>query len=162
MPSASTQVSSRLTLSLGVKYFDGKSSDVLRQTEEFVTGSYAGLVKLREEFAPGSYVELRRCEVPSGWSNDPGRLVLYFTGEVDNMKTELKADYNIPNARPILNDRMYTYLLDGGDGKFYWWNGVSDDVGRIEEPNNLQEILVTLHYKGLSGIKYTLLTDLTE
>ena len=118
---------------------------MLRQT--------AGLIKLREEFAPGSYVELRRCEVPSGWTNDPECLDLsYFT-------PKLKAYYNIPNARPILNDMMYTYLLDGGDGKFYWWNVVSGSVGRIEEPNNLREILVTLHDEGLSGIKYTLLTE---
>jgi len=125
---------------------------VLRQT--------AGLIKLREEFAPGSYVELKRCEVPRGWTNDPESLGLYyFTGKINNMKTELKAEYNIPNARPILNDTMYTYLLDGGDGKFYWWNDVSGSVGRIEEPNNLREILVTLHDEGLSGIKYTLLTE---
>jgi hypothetical protein len=55
---SSTQVGSRLTPSLGVKY-NGKSSDILGQTEEF---------------APGSYVELRTCEVPSGWTNHPGYL----------------------------------------------------------------------------------------
>jgi hypothetical protein len=126
---------------------------VLRQT---APNSYVGLINLREEkeFAPGSYVELRRCEVPSGWTNNPGCLSLsYFT-------PELKADYDLPNARPILSDRMYTYLFDGGDGKFYWWNVVSGSVGRIEEPNNLREILVTLHNnEGFSGIKYTLLTE---
>jgi hypothetical protein len=75
----------------------------------------------REEFAAGSYVELRTCEVPCGWTNHPAylRADLYSTGETDNIKTTLKADYNIPDARPIITDMMYLFLLDGEDGKYY-------------------------------------------
>jgi hypothetical protein len=120
------------------------SSDVLRQTEEF---------------AAGSYVELRTCEVPYGWTNHPGYLgIVYFTSDIDNIKTELKADHNIPDARPVLSDMRDTYLLDGGDGKYYFWNEVCESVARIEEPS-LQKILAKLGTEGVSGIKYTILTE---
>jgi hypothetical protein len=83
---------------------------------------------------------------------------LYFTGETDNIKTTLKVDHNIPDARPVIIDMMYLFLPDGGDGKYYLWNTISDDVARIEEPN-LQKILAKLGSEGLSGIKYTVLTE---
>jgi hypothetical protein len=83
----------------------------------------------------------------------------YYTGESNNIRARLKADYNIPDARPILNDMMYTFLLEGGDGKYYLWNNVSDDVDRIEEPNNLPEILARLGREGLQGLKCTILTE---
>ena len=70
----------------------------------------------------------------------------------------LKTDYNIPNARPILSDMMYSFLLDGGDEKYYLWNIVSGDVERIEE-SNLQTILGKLGSEGLSGLKMTVLTE---
>jgi hypothetical protein len=141
---ASTQVSSRPTLEI-LFSCDGKSSDVSRQIEEFAAGSYA---------------EFKTCEVPCGWTNDPAYLGadVYFTDKKNSIKAMLKADYNIPDARPILNDRMYLSLLDGGDGKYYLWNGVSDDVARIEE-SNLQEIVGKLGSEGLSGLKLTLLTE---
>ena len=52
----------------------------------------------------------------------------------------------------------YLFLLDGGDGKYYLWNIISDDVARIEEPN-LQKILAKPGSEGLSGIKLTVLTE---
>ena len=105
-------------------------------------------------------MELRTCEVPPGWTNHPAYLGadIYFTGEINNIKTTLKADYNIPDARPIITDMMDLFLLDGGDGKYYVWNMVSGDVARIEEPN-LEEILAKLESEGLSGIKMTILTE---
>jgi hypothetical protein len=104
-------------------------------------------------------VELRTCEVPSGWTNHPASLgiIVYFTSETDNVKATLRADHDIPDARPIITDK-YTFLLDGGDGKYYLWNIVSDYVARIEEPN-LEEILVKLRSKGLSSIKRTILAE---
>jgi hypothetical protein len=144
---ASTQVSSRPNpLSWGEIPFscNGKLSDVLRQTEEF---------------AAGSYVKLTTCEVPYGWTNHPAYLGVnvYFTGKTDNIKATLKADYNIPDARPIITDR-YTVLLDGGDGKYYLWNDISGIVARIEELD-LEKILAKLGSEGLSGIKCTILTE---
>src|SRR5271154_2866559 len=144
---ASTQVSSHPTPFLGVKYYFlamESQVDVLRQTEEF---------------AAGSYVELRTCEVPPGWTNHPAYLGadIYFTGEFNNIKTTLKADHNIPDARPIITNG-YSFLLDGGDGKYYLWNDVSDIVARIEEPD-LEKILAKLGSEGLSGIKCTILTE---
>src|SRR5271168_4956786 len=111
-----------------------ESSDVLRQTEEFTTGSY---------------VELRTSEVPCGWTNHPAylRANIYFTGETNNIKTTLKADHNIPDARPIITDILYLLLLDGGDGNYYLLTTISDDVARIEEPN-LQKILAKLGSEG--------------
>ena len=53
---------------------------------------------------------------------------------------------------------MYLSLLDGGDGKYYLLNMISDDVARIEEPD-LQEIVDKLGDKGLSGLKLTRLTE---
>lgn len=122
-----------------------ESSDVLRQTERF---------------AAGSYVELRTCDVPCGWTNHPAYLGadIYFAGEINNIKTTLKADYNIPDARPVITDMKDLFLLDGGDGKYYLWNNISGDVARIEEPN-LEEILAKLGSEGLSGIKMTILTE---
>ena len=103
---------------------------------------------------------MKTSEVPCGWVNNLAylRINIYFTGETDNIKTTLKADHNIPNARPILSDRMYSFLLDGGDEKYYVWNMVSGDVARIEE-SNLQEILDKLGSEGLSGLKMTVLTE---
>jgi len=62
-----------------------------------------------EKFAAGSYVELRTSEVPYGWTNHPAylRVNIHFTGETDNIKDMLKTYYNIPDARPILLDRMF-------------------------------------------------------
>jgi len=141
---ASSQVSSRPTLEI-LFSCDGKSSDVLKQTEEF---------------AAGSYVELKTCEVPCGWTNDPAyhEVNTCFTDKTKNIKARLKADHNIPDARPILSDSMDLFLLEGGDGKYYLWNDISDYVARIEEPN-LQEILGKLGSEGLSGLKLTLLTE---
>jgi hypothetical protein len=141
---ASAQVSSRPTLEIPFSC-DGKSNNILRQIEEF---------------AAGSYTEFKTCGVPCGWTNDPAYLDAdtCFTDKKNSTKTMLKTDYNIPNARPILNDRMYLYLLDGGDGKYYLWNGVSGDVVRIEE-SSLQEIVGKLGNEGLSGLKLTLLTE---
>jgi hypothetical protein len=113
----------------------------------------------RQEFAAGSYVKLRTCKVPYGWTNHPAYLGVnvYFTDKTDNIKATLKADHNIPNARPIITNR-YTILLDGGDEKYYLWNIISDDVARIEEPS-LEEILAKLGSEGLSGIKCTILVE---
>jgi hypothetical protein len=112
-----------------------------------------------EEFAAGSYVELRTCEVPLGWTNRPAslRINVYFTSKTDNVKATLRADHDIPDARPIITNK-YTFLLDGGDGKYYLWNIVSDYVARIEEPN-LEEILAKLGSEGLSSIKRTVLAE---
>jgi hypothetical protein len=127
----------------------------LRQIEEFAA------FRRTETFAEGSYVELRTCEVPCGWSNHPRRLGvnIHFTGETDNIRDMLKADYNLPNARPILLDRQLTYILDGGDGKYYMYNHICGDLGRIEEPD-LRKILAKLGREGLSGIKYTILVPI--
>ena len=141
---SSTQVSSRLTLEI-LFSCDGKLSDVLRQIEEFAAGSYG---------------KLKTCGVPGRWTNDPAYLKadIHFTDESNSFKAMLKAEHNIPNARPILNDRMYLSLLDGGDGKYYLLNMISDGVSRIEEPG-LQEIVDKLGDKGLSGLKLTRLTE---
>jgi hypothetical protein len=103
---------------------------------------------------------LKTSEVPCGWINHPAYLRIngYFTSKTNSIKTMLKTDYNIPNARPILSDMMYSFLLDGGDEKYYLWNIVSGDVERIEE-SNLQTILGTLGSEGLSGLKLTILTE---
>ena len=68
-----------------------ESSNVLRQTEEFTVGSY---------------VKLRTCNVPRGWTNHPAYLGVnvYFSDETDNVKATLKADHNIPDARPIITN----------------------------------------------------------
>jgi hypothetical protein len=111
-----------------------------------------------EEFTAGSYVELRTCQVPYGWTNHPAYLGVnvYFTGET-NTKAMLKADHNIPDARPIITDR-YSVLLDGGDGKYYLWNDIGGILARIEEPD-LEKILAKLESEGLSGIECTILTE---
>jgi hypothetical protein len=121
-----------------------ENSNVLRQTEEF---------------AEGSYVELTTRNVPRGWTNHPARLRIntYFSGGIDNVKAMLKADHNIPDARPIITNK-YAYVLDGGDKKYYLWNKVSDYVARIEEPN-LEEILAKIENEGVSSIKRTVLAD---
>ena len=141
---ASTQVSNRPTLEI-LFSCNGKSSDVLRQTEEF---------------AAGSYVELRTCEVPCGWTNHPVALEvnISFKSKAKNIKARLKADHNIPNARPVLSNTADLFLIEGGDGKYYLWNDISDYVARIEECN-LQEILGKLGSQGLSGLELTLLTE---
>ena len=118
------------------------------------------MLRQTEEFAPGSYAELRTCEIPYGWTNHPGYLGVnvHFTGKTDSINGELKADHNIPDARPILRNMMDTFLLDGGDGKYYLCNDVSGSVARIEEPS-LQKILAKLGSEGVSGIKCTILTE---
>jgi hypothetical protein len=112
-----------------------------------------------EEFAAGSYVELRTCEVPHGWSNHPSYLGVNvdFTGETNNIKATLKADHNIPDARPIITDR-YTFLLDGRDRKYYLYNDISGILARIEELD-LEKILAKLRSEWLSGIKCTILAE---
>ena len=113
-----------------------------------------------EKFAAGFYMELRTSEVPHGWTNHPASLGvnIYFTDKNGSIKTMLKTYYNIPDARPILLDTMFLFLLDGGDGKYYLYNDISGDLARVEEPD-LQTILAKLGSEGLSSIKYTLLTE---
>jgi hypothetical protein len=116
-----------------------------------------------EKFKPGSYVELRTSQVPYGWSNHPAHLGVnvYFAGKAGDIKATMMTDYNIPGVRPILTDKKSLYLLEGGDKKYYLWNVISDYVARIEEPS-LQKILAALGSRGLSGISYTILTDIGE
>jgi hypothetical protein len=59
---------------------------------------------------------------------------------------------------PARHTNRYTYVLDGGDKKYYLWNTVSNYVARIEEPN-LEEILAKMGSEGVSSIKRTVLAD---
>jgi hypothetical protein len=93
---------------------------------------------------PGSFVASLGPEVPYGWPNDPDRLGVngYFADGPDDIKATLRNDFNIPDARPILAGESSLYLLDGGDGKYYFWSEISEWVSRIEE-DDLQKILAT-------------------
>lgn len=79
-------------------------------------------------------------------------------GEPDSVKNNLKDEYNIPNAEPILNDGAELYLLYGGDQKYYLWDDISDFVARIDA-SDLETILKTMGEYGVDSPQHTLLTD---
>lgn len=84
-----------------------------------------------------SYTLLDDWEFPWGWSNDPQSLQVanHFTGlKKDQVKVvPLKNDFGIPDARPILVDRVDTHLIDGGNGKYYLWREARGTVYEIAE-----------------------------
>ena len=66
----------------------------------------------------------------------------YFTGlEKYQPKFALKYDFGMPNPRPILiYNSESEYIIDGGDGKYYFWNSLADGVCLINQPD-LEQIL---------------------
>jgi hypothetical protein len=108
------------------------------------------------KFEPGSFVEVPGPKIPFGWSNNPARLSLgyHFSGNGSDTKADLKDDCDIPNARPIITNADGVYLLDGGDGNYYFWADISGFVTRIEEPD-LEKILIEIGRGNLSRIPQT-------
>lgn len=93
-------------------------------------------------------MELKPDEVPYGWSNHPHSLEVppYFARDSDSLPTMMKEYYNIPGARPVLAD-TYTFLIEGGDKRYYIWCSMSDEVVRLKE-RDLRKILKMLEKCG--------------
>ena len=85
-----------------------------------------------------------------------------FTGlKKDHDKYALMYDFGMLNPRPILADQHGEsgYLIDGGDGKYHFWNNMSDAVFLINQPD-LEQILVDpdLYFSGSAKV-FTYLGD---
>ncbi len=99
-----------------------------------------------EKISSTFHVQLEESKVPNGWSNHPTQLSVNnnFTElKNDHAKIALQHDFGIPNSRPILVNKRRTYLIDGGNQKYYTWNDVRDEVNEVRE-RNLEKILTTL------------------
>ncbi len=92
-----------------------------------------------------------------------------FTGlKNDHAKIALQHDFGIPNARPVLANKKRTYLIDGGNQKYYTWNDLCDEVHEFRE-RDLEKSLTALSSGGgecsglgreyLSNLEYDALED---
>ncbi len=52
----------------------------------------------------------------------------------------------------MLADSNWTYLINGGNVKYYFWNEMSDAVHEVQE-SNLDNILDALKFHEYSGLK---------
>lgn len=81
-----------------------------------------------------SYVWVEPTKIPDDWSNDPDSHV------VPNFQKHL----GLPNPRPVLcKNSENNFLVDGGNGKYYLYNDISDNVMELYE-RNLDNILSIL------------------
>lgn len=85
--------------------------------------------------------KLSASDIPDGWNDDHYRL----KSAAEAFPAE---DYGLPPANLILVDQdRSTFLVDCG-GKYFFWNDISGDVARIDEPTGLSNILQAMKDSG--------------
>lgn len=104
------------------------------------------------------YLKVKSSAIPPGWSNDPEELSLdyFFSGEEANMRMPFQSQLGMPNPVPIIVNRDDgLWLIDSGDGKYYFWEAVADSIFELYE-RSLAKILFTISENngGLVGTKY--------
>ena len=103
------------------------------------------------------YFKVKLSAIPPRWSNDPDKLALdyYFSGVEANMRVLFQSQLEMPNPVPVVVDRNDDlWLIDSGNGKYYFWEAIADSIFEIYE-RNLAEILSTISKNdGLVGTKF--------
>ena len=85
--------------------------------------------------------ELTAGDIPDGWNDNHYRL----KSAAGAFPAE---DYGLSPANLILVDQdRSTFLVECG-GKYFFWNDISDDVARIDEPTGLSNILQAMKDSG--------------
>lgn len=106
-----------------------------------------GIGRIIEDKSTGAlYFKVKPSAIPHAWSNDPDELALdYFFSEVEaNMRVPFQSQLGMPNPVPVVVDRNDAlWLVDSGDGKYYFWETVADSIFEIYE-RNLAKILSTI------------------
>ena len=101
---------------------------------------------VKHEPSNSFYVKLKESAIPKDWSNDPHHLKLgaSFNGsDEQDVSESFKSEFAMPDPLPVIENHGYNQglvLIDGGDGKYYLWHDVSDDVFELYE-RNLTKIL---------------------
>lgn len=112
---------------------------------------------MKDESTGTLYFKIKLSVIPPGWSNDPDELSLdyLFSGVEANMRIPFQSQLGMPNPVPVFLDRKDgLWLIDSGDGKYYFWEAVADSIFEIYE-RNLAKILSTISENGgLAGTKF--------
>lgn len=116
---------------------------------------------IKDEPTGALYFKVKPSAIPLGWSNDPEELQLdyFFSGEEANMKIPLQSQLGMPNPVPVVsNSHDELWLIESGDGRYYFWEAVADSILEIYE-RNLAKILSTMSENNgeLVGTKFRLL-----
>lgn len=79
----------------------------------------------------------------------------YFSGVEANMRVPFQSQLGMPNPIAIVVNRKYgLWLIDSGDGKYYFWEDLADSIFEIYE-RNLAKILSTISKNGgLAGTNF--------
>lgn len=106
-----------------------------------------GIGRIIEDKSTGAlYFKVKSSAIPPGWSNDPDELSLdyCFSGVEANMRVPFQSQLGMPNPVPVVVDRNDAlWLVDSGDGKYYFWEAVADSIFEIYD-RNLAKILSTI------------------
>lgn len=112
---------------------------------------------IKDKSTGALYFKVKPSAIPPGWSNDPDELSLdyYFSGVEANMRVPFQSQLGMSNPVPVVVDRNDgLWLIDSGDGKYYFWEAVADSIFEIYE-RNLAKILSTISENGgLIGTKF--------
>lgn len=113
---------------------------------------------IQDEPTGALYFKVKPSAILLGWSNDPEELSLdYVFSRVEaNMRIPFQSQLGMPNPVPVVaNSDDGLWLIDSGDGRYYFWEAVADSIFEIYE-QKLAKILSTMSEKngGLVGTKY--------
>lgn len=94
-----------------------------------------------------SYVWVEPTKIPDDRSNDPdslGILDYFCPTDYSYVVPDFQKHLGLPNPRPVLcKNSENNFLVDGGNGKYYLYNDISDYVMKLYE-RNLDNILSIL------------------
>lgn len=61
----------------------------------------------------------------------------------------------MPNPVPIIVDRTDgLWLIDSGDGEYYFWEVVADSIFEVNKPNLAKRLSKISENRGLAGTKF--------
>lgn len=65
------------------------------------------------------------------------------------MREPFQSQLGMPNPVPIIVDRTDgLWLIDSGDGEYYFWEVVADSIFEVNKPSKISE------NRGLAGTKF--------
>lgn len=101
------------------------------------------------------YFKVKPSPIPSGWSNDPDVTGLLLQWGKSKYEVPFQSQHGMPNpVSVVVNEKYGLWLIDSGDGKYYFWEDVADSIFEIYE-RNLAKILSTISKNGgLAGKKF--------
>lgn len=90
------------------------------------------------------YIQIEPSEIPNDWNNDLDDIGVfdYFRPFDENyIVPDIKKYFGLPNPRPVMyNHGRSVYRIDDGNGSYYLYNNMSDQVLKLYE-RNLDNIL---------------------